>query len=139
MNSRHQVRINNAETVETRMIGGGRTAPTARMATAATAKVGAWARITPGGNSSSGSDLAARAMPASATVTLPTNSHEVAAGEPDVAPMEFLRLSARYLRPYWLRQAEIFAYMLLSLAFTAEALQIRLPKQSSATDEKRRP
>ncbi len=45
--------------------------------------------------------------------------HEVAAGEPDVKPMEFIRLSARYLRPYWLRQLEIFGYMLLSLAFTA--------------------
>ncbi len=44
---------------------------------------------------------------------------EVAAGEPDVKPAEFLRLSLRYLRPYWLRQLEIFGYMLLSLAFTA--------------------
>jgi ABC-type multidrug transport system fused ATPase/permease subunit/CRP-like cAMP-binding protein len=45
--------------------------------------------------------------------------HEVAAGEPDVKASEFLRLSARYLRPYWRRQVEIFAYMLLSLAFIA--------------------
>ena len=44
---------------------------------------------------------------------------EVAAGEPDVKPTEFLRMSARYLRPYWAKQLEIFAYMLLSLAFTA--------------------
>ncbi len=45
--------------------------------------------------------------------------NEVLAGEPDVKPMEFLRLSARYLRPYWARQLEVFGYMLLSLAFTA--------------------
>ncbi len=44
---------------------------------------------------------------------------DVGAGEPDVKPLEFLRLSARYLRPYWLRQFEVFGYMLLSLAFTA--------------------
>ena len=45
--------------------------------------------------------------------------NEVADGDPDVKPSEFLRMSARYLRPYWRRQLEIFAYMLLSLAFTA--------------------
>lgn len=44
---------------------------------------------------------------------------KVIVGEPDVKTGEFLRLSLRYLRPYKLRQAEIFAYMLLSLAFTA--------------------
>ncbi len=43
----------------------------------------------------------------------------VAAGEPEVEAAEFLRLSLRYLRPYWRREVEIFAYMLLSLAFTA--------------------
>ena len=42
-----------------------------------------------------------------------------AAGTPDVKTGEFLRLSMRYLRPYKLRQVEIFCYMLLSLAFTA--------------------
>lgn len=44
---------------------------------------------------------------------------EVATGEPEVSPADFLRLSWRYLRPYKRRQAEIFGYMLLSLAFTA--------------------
>ncbi len=44
---------------------------------------------------------------------------EVAAGEPEVEAAHFLRLSLRYLRPYWKREAEIFVYMLLSLAFTA--------------------
>lgn len=44
---------------------------------------------------------------------------EVAAGEPDVKTGQFLRTALRYLRPYKLRQAEIFVYMLLSLAFTA--------------------
>ncbi len=44
---------------------------------------------------------------------------KVIVGEPDVKTGEFLRLSLRYLRPYKLRQAEIFGYMLLSLAFTA--------------------
>ncbi len=44
---------------------------------------------------------------------------EVAAGEPDVETAAFLRTSLRYLRPYWRRELEIFAYMLLSLAFTA--------------------
>ncbi len=37
---------------------------------------------------------------------------------PSVSTTDFLRLSLRYLRPYQLRQAEIFGYMLLSLAFT---------------------
>ena len=32
---------------------------------------------------------------------------------------DFLRLSWRYLRPYRLRQAEVFGYLLLSLAFTS--------------------
>ncbi len=41
------------------------------------------------------------------------------AGESDVKTGDFLRLSLKYLKPYKLRQAEIFAYMLLSLAFTA--------------------
>ena len=44
---------------------------------------------------------------------------KTAAGTPDVKTGEFLRLSMRYLRPYRLRQVEIFCYMLLSLAFTA--------------------
>ncbi len=44
---------------------------------------------------------------------------EVAAGEPDVETAQFLRMSLRYLRPYWRRELEILAYMLLSLAFTA--------------------
>jgi ATP-binding cassette subfamily B protein len=44
---------------------------------------------------------------------------EVATGEPDVKPAEFLRVSLRYLRPYWLKQLELFVYMLLALAFTA--------------------
>ncbi len=44
---------------------------------------------------------------------------EVAAGEPEVETGKFLRVSLRYLRPYWLRELEILAYMLLSLAFTA--------------------
>lgn len=44
---------------------------------------------------------------------------KVLAGEPEVKTGEFLRLSLRYLRPYKARQAEIFLYMLLSLAFTA--------------------
>ena len=44
---------------------------------------------------------------------------EVSAGEPDVKTGEFLKLSLRYLRPYWRRQGEIFVYMLLSLAFTS--------------------
>ncbi|MCB0992707.1 MAG: ABC transporter ATP-binding protein, partial [Acidimicrobiales bacterium] len=37
----------------------------------------------------------------------------------DVKAGEFLRLSLKYLKPYKARQAEIFVYMLLSLAFTA--------------------
>jgi len=45
--------------------------------------------------------------------------HEVLAGETEVETGQFLRLSLRYLRPYKLRQAEIFVYMLMSLAFTA--------------------
>ncbi len=44
---------------------------------------------------------------------------DMMSGEPEVKTGEFLRLSVRYLRPYKLRQLEIFAYMLLSLAFTA--------------------
>ncbi len=43
----------------------------------------------------------------------------VAAGEPEIETGRFLRTSLRYLRPYWLRELEIFAYMLASLAFTA--------------------
>lgn len=45
--------------------------------------------------------------------------HDVVAGEPDVRFLDFVRLSIRYLRPYKFRQFEIFAYMLLSLAFVA--------------------
>ncbi len=37
---------------------------------------------------------------------------------PSVSTTDFLRMSWRYLRPYRLRQAEVFGYMLLSLAFT---------------------
>lgn len=37
---------------------------------------------------------------------------------PTVGMIEFLRMSWRYLRPYRWRQAEVFGYMLLSLAFT---------------------
>jgi ATP-binding cassette subfamily B protein len=44
--------------------------------------------------------------------SLVTGSAQVRAGE-------FVRLSMRYLRPYRWRQAEIFVYMLASLAFTA--------------------
>ena len=44
---------------------------------------------------------------------------DVVIGEPDVKTGEFLRMSLRYLKPYKLRQAEIFVYMLLSLAFTS--------------------
>ena len=44
---------------------------------------------------------------------------KVLSGEPDVSTGDFLRLSLRHLRPYRRRQAEIFAYMLLSLAFVA--------------------
>jgi ABC-type multidrug transport system fused ATPase/permease subunit len=44
---------------------------------------------------------------------------EARAGAPEVKTGEFIRLSLRHLRPYRRRQAEIFAYMLLSLAFTA--------------------
>jgi ABC-type multidrug transport system fused ATPase/permease subunit/CRP-like cAMP-binding protein len=44
---------------------------------------------------------------------------KVLAGEPDVKTGDFLRLSLKYLRPYRLRQLEIFGYMLLSLAFVA--------------------
>ncbi len=44
---------------------------------------------------------------------------DLAAGEPQVETAQFLRLSLRYLRPYWLKELEIFAYMLLALAFTA--------------------
>jgi len=40
-------------------------------------------------------------------------------GAPDVKTGEFIRMSLRYLRPYKLRQVEIFGYMLLSLAFVA--------------------
>jgi len=44
---------------------------------------------------------------------------KLASGGEQVKTGEFLRLSLRYLRPYRLRQAEIFCYMLLSLAFVA--------------------
>lgn len=44
---------------------------------------------------------------------------EVAAGEPEIPTGQFLGMSLRYLRPYWLRELEILLYMLLSLAFTA--------------------
>ncbi len=44
---------------------------------------------------------------------------EIAAGVPDVKTGQFLAASLRYLRPYRLRQLEIFGYMLFSLAFTA--------------------
>jgi ABC-type multidrug transport system fused ATPase/permease subunit/CRP-like cAMP-binding protein len=37
---------------------------------------------------------------------------------PNVGLLDFLRMSWRYLRPYRLRQLEVFGYMLLSLAFT---------------------
>ncbi|MEZ5227724.1 MAG: ABC transporter ATP-binding protein [Acidimicrobiales bacterium] len=37
---------------------------------------------------------------------------------PTVGITEFLKMSWRYLRPYRWRQAEVFGYMLLSLAFT---------------------
>jgi ABC-type multidrug transport system fused ATPase/permease subunit len=40
-------------------------------------------------------------------------------GANEVETAAFLKLSIRYLRPYKLRQAEIFGYMLLSLAFVA--------------------
>lgn len=46
--------------------------------------------------------------------------HSAAVSEQaDVKTGEFLRLSIKYLKPYKARQAEIFLYMLLSLAFTA--------------------
>ena len=38
---------------------------------------------------------------------------------PEVKAGEFLRVAVRYLRPYKLKQLEIFVYMLLSLAFIA--------------------
>ncbi|MFV2039644.1 MAG: ABC transporter transmembrane domain-containing protein [Acidimicrobiales bacterium] len=44
---------------------------------------------------------------------------KVLAGEPEVKTGEFLRMSLKYLRPYKMRQVEIFGYMLLSLAFVA--------------------
>mgnify|MGYP003372596054 FL=1 len=44
---------------------------------------------------------------------------KLASGGSDVKTGEFLKLSLRYLRPYKLRQVEIFGYMLLSLAFVA--------------------
>jgi len=43
---------------------------------------------------------------------------ELAGREEPVAPVRFVRVAARYLRPHRWRQAEIFAYMLLGLAFT---------------------
>lgn len=45
--------------------------------------------------------------------------NKVASGDPDVKTLDFIKLSLRYLRPYKAQQAEIFLYMLLSLAFTA--------------------
>ena len=44
---------------------------------------------------------------------------DVREGEPDVKTGEFLRLSLKHLKPYKLRQLEIFVYMLLSLAFVS--------------------
>ena len=44
---------------------------------------------------------------------------KLVSGDADVKTAAFLRLALRYLRPYKLRQAEIFGYMLLSLAFVA--------------------
>ncbi|MCU0269582.1 MAG: ATP-binding cassette domain-containing protein [Acidimicrobiales bacterium] len=43
---------------------------------------------------------------------------QLLSGGPRVKTGQFLRLSLRYLRPYKWKQAEIFVYMLLSLAFT---------------------
>ena len=40
------------------------------------------------------------------------------AGPPDVKAGQFLRLTMRYLRPHARREAEMFVYMLLGLAFT---------------------
>ncbi len=38
--------------------------------------------------------------------------------KPELGTLDFLKMSWRYVRPYRLRQAEVFAYMLLSLGFT---------------------
>ncbi len=38
--------------------------------------------------------------------------------KPELGTLDFLRMSWRYVRPYRLRQAEVFVYMLLSLGFT---------------------
>ena len=44
--------------------------------------------------------------------------YKLAAGPPDVKPGEFVRLAVKYLRPHARREAEMFVYMLFSLAFT---------------------
>jgi ABC-type multidrug transport system fused ATPase/permease subunit len=41
-----------------------------------------------------------------------------AAQAPETAVGEFVRLAGQFLRPHWRRQAEIFVWMLLGLAFT---------------------
>ncbi|HYF45661.1 MAG TPA: ABC transporter transmembrane domain-containing protein, partial [Acidimicrobiales bacterium] len=43
---------------------------------------------------------------------------ELAGDDEPVEPVRFVRIALRYLRPHRWRQAEIFAYMLLGLAFT---------------------
>ncbi|MDQ6728542.1 MAG: ABC transporter ATP-binding protein/permease, partial [Actinomycetota bacterium] len=43
---------------------------------------------------------------------------KLASGPPDVRTGQFLRLALRYLRPHRRREAEMFVYMLLGLAFT---------------------
>ncbi|MCA1692486.1 MAG: ATP-binding cassette domain-containing protein, partial [Actinobacteria bacterium] len=45
-------------------------------------------------------------------------SWKLASGPPDVRAGQFLRLALRYLRPHRRREAEMFVYMLLGLAFT---------------------
>ena len=45
--------------------------------------------------------------------------NEAVVGERQISSGQFLRMSMQYLRPYRLKQAEIFVYMLLSLAFVS--------------------
>ena len=44
--------------------------------------------------------------------------HSLAGAAPKVKAGQFLRLAVRYLRPYWVRETEMFVHMLLGLAFT---------------------
>lgn len=64
-------------------------------------------------------DEAAHEIYGTSLVALEDQWHQrVTAGERRVPVGQFLRLAIRYVRPYWVRQAEIFGYMLLGLAFT---------------------